>query len=243
MGRLPVKCVKFIALNPSYRMKNVFYLLLLFLVSVKVSAQNEFLNKNNSIKPLNSGSTMNPGSGSTTPSVYTPNVFNTPKPSTSNTGKIPGKQVDMSSDGGFQSPGNDLYKDKLNEKTQKDIEGLTLDRPSYRHDMDMGTFETSSEYVTVYSRDYSEIDGDWVKGWHNDVVVAPAILLDQMYGRGLKIYLTKGKNVIAMEAMNVGAGFPNTAQFMVKDDKGDVLTSNYWALDIGFKAIININKK
>ncbi|MFT3794241.1 hypothetical protein [Flavobacterium sp.] len=221
-------------------MKNAFYLLLLLLVSVKISAQNEFLNKNNSIKPLNSAGSMNPSSGSSSPSVYTPNVFNTPKTETSKSSVIPEKKVDMTAHNQFESPGNDIYKDKLNDKIKADLKDLLV---QYQRNMDLGTFETTSEYVTVYSRDYEAVDGDYVRAWHDEFVIDDAILLGDVYGKGLRIYLHKGRNVIAMEAMNIGTSAPNTAAFYVKDEFGNVLTESMWALDVGYKAVINIDKK
>jgi len=215
-------------------MKNVFYLLLLLFVGANVSAQNEFLNKNNSLAPVGG---INMGTPSSSPSVYTPNVFNKDKPVSASKSIIREKNADMNMKQ-FESPGNDLYKDKLNAKVEGDLKDLSI----YRRDMDMGTFKSKSDYVMIYAKDYGEVDGDYVKGWHNDMVFDPTILLDEFYGKGRMIVLKKGRNVIAMEAMNTGLSGPNTAEFMVKDDKGAIITTSMWALDIGYKAVIVIEK-
>src|SRR6187402_507675 len=91
-------------------------LLLLLAFCVTVSAQNEFLNKSNSITPLNKPNTGMTSGSTTTNSVYTPNVFNTNKKSTTSS-IIPDKPVDMKQPE-FANSGTN-YEKHLNDKLKK----------------------------------------------------------------------------------------------------------------------------
>ena len=48
---------------------------------------------------------------------------------------------------------------------------------------------------------------------------------------------------VDFEALNQGFSGPNTAQFMIFDDKGSLISSNQWKLGTGFKATIIIVKE
>lgn len=216
-------------------------LLLLFVFCTKVSAQNEFLNKTNSIKPLDKPSTGMMSSGSTaTNSVYTPNVFNTDKKKPANSSStIPDKPIDMATEKFANS--NEIYAKKLNDKLQRDEIGMTRDRQAFKRDSNLGKFKTFSKFVTISYRDYGEIDQDFIKVLLNGETVKELIFLESDY-KTVQIDLKQGNNTIEFLALNTGLSFPNTAEFMVKDEQGAIITSNMWALDAGFKAIITVER-
>lgn len=215
-------------------MKNVFSLLLLLFVSAHLSAQNEFLNKNNSLAPVGG---IKMGTPSTSPSVYTPNVFNKDKATSSSKTTIPDKPVDMKTEQFLNS--GDQYKKDLNKKLAREEIGLSADRLAFRKDSDLGHFKTMSKSVTISYRDYGEVDGDIVRIFLNGEVVKELVGLEYDY-KSVKVTLRKGSNQIAFEALNTGMDFPNTAQFRVTDEQGNIITSNMWGLDAGFKAFINV---
>jgi hypothetical protein len=54
--------------------------------------------------------------------------------------------------------------------------------------------------------------------------------------------LIKGFNKVDFEAINQGESGPNTAEFQVYDDKGQLISANQWNLATGFKASIILIK-
>ena len=54
--------------------------------------------------------------------------------------------------------------------------------------------------------------------------------------RGFKIELKQGFIKIEFLALNQGESGPNTAEFMVLDDKGNTIARNVWNLATGSKA-------
>lgn len=224
------------ALNP-IGMKNVFYLLLLLSVSNTVLAQNEFLNKNNSLAPVGG---INMGTPSSSPSVYTPNVFNKDKPAPAPKTNIPEKEVDFTTKQ-FANAG-DVYKEKLNKKLSAEG-GANIDMSQFRRHINLGEIKTQSQYLIVLYRDGgASVDGDEVKLWVNNTVEFPQMYLGFEY-KQLRINLTQGFNKIDFEALNEGLYAPNTATFRIIDDKGAVLASNHWDLATGFKATYMVIKE
>lgn len=178
-------------------------------------------------------------SGSTgTNSVYTPNVFNTNKKTTTSS-VIPEKPVEMKQPEFANSGSN--YEKHLNDKLKKEEIGISADREFYRRDSDLGTFKTISKTVTIYYRDYGDVDQDFIRIYLNGDIIKPMVFLEADY-HSFSVDLQKGSNKIEFEALNVGFGFPNTADFMVTDELGNRITNNMWALDTGFKAIITIDR-
>jgi len=54
--------------------------------------------------------------------------------------------------------------------------------------------------------------------------------------RSIELGLEKGFNKIECEALNEGLSVPNTAEFQLFDDKGNLITMGQWNLATGFKA-------
>jgi len=91
-------------------------------------------------------------------------------------------------------------------------------------------------------RDYGEIDGDKVRVYLNDLIVISEIYLEANY-REVVVNLVNGFNKIEFQALNQGSSGPNTAEFIMFDDKGGVISSNRWNLTTGTKAKIIVTKE
>jgi hypothetical protein len=212
-------------------MKNVFCLLLLLLFCADVSAQNEYLNKNNSLAPVGG---INMGVPSSSPSVYTPNVFNTNKTTSAPKSTIPEKEVDMMNKE-FANPG-ERYVDKLNAREDRG------DFKEFRKNQYFGDFKTKASVAKISCRDFGEVDGDQIKVLVNGKVMVPKIYLGGQYST-IELGLEKGFNKIEFEALNQGLLGPNTAQFLITDENGVAISSNQWNLATGFKATIILVKE
>ena len=75
----------------------------------------------------------------------------------------------------------------------------------------------------------------------NDTIVNPNVWLAGEF-RGFYIDLKKGFNKIEIKALNQGTSGPNTAQFVMYDDKKNVISSNIWNLATGVTASVIIIK-
>lgn len=195
-------------------------------------AQSEFLNKNNSIAPSIKNNDI--GGTSAANSLYTPNVFNTNKPKETTSSIIPEKEIEFKSPE-FANPGA-AYVEKLNRKEDNG------DYREFRKNQYLGDFKSVATSVKISCRDFGEVDGDEIKVWVNDKVMVPKIYLGSNYST-IELGLEKGFNKIDFEALNQGMLGPNTAQFRVVDDKGQLISANQWNLATGFKATIIIFKE
>lgn len=134
----------------------------------------------------------------------------------------------------FANPG-DIIQKRLN---QSDGDGQI----PFKTDQYLGDFRSNGKFVRLICRDYGEIDGDMVRIYVNDMVQVHEILLEANY-REVKIELTNGFNKIDIQALNEGIYAPNTAEFRLFDDKGQLISANYWNLTLGIKASLIITKE
>ncbi|OXA74570.1 hypothetical protein B0A58_10770 [Flavobacterium branchiophilum NBRC 15030 = ATCC 35035] len=146
-------------------------------------------------------------------------------------------QLDMSAGQHFANPNEGLI-DKLNGKNANEV---SKNFKLIRGNQDLGTFNTNSGHVNVKYRDFGEVDGDQIRVYVNGEMIESQILLDSYY-KGFQINLKTGFNKIEFEALNQGLYGPNTAELKVYDDKGSVVSSNYWNLATGFRATIMVMK-
>lgn len=110
-------------------------------------------------------------------------------------------------------------------------------------DQFLGEHKVDTEFVNIVCRDHQFPDGDRVRIYIDDYVVVSNLTLTSQYRR-VKVNLVDGKNKIDIEALNQGESGPNTAEFIVYDDKGNVVSSKEWNLLTGVKAtIIFVNEK
>jgi hypothetical protein len=105
----------------------------------------------------------------------------------------------------------------------------------YKGNQFFGEFKTKSLYIKVLARDFGAEDGDRIKVLVNDVTQVENISLQNQF-QSVQITLQPGFNKVDFEALNQGYSGPNTAEFQVYDDKGDLLSANEWNLATGFKA-------
>ena len=102
-------------------------------------------------------------------------------------------------------------------------------KASAHHDQYLGDFKTKSSYLGLQSRDFGEVDGDYVRIIVNDVVVENSMYLHG-YFKGVNIDLILGLNRIDIIAINEGHFSPNTGHFQVIDNQGNVITDQMWNL-------------
>ncbi|MGL2966346.1 hypothetical protein [Flavobacterium sp. XGLA_31] len=128
------------------------------------------------------------------------------------------------------------YTDNMNRKSN---DGAILER--YKSDTYLGEFKVGTQIIKIACRDHEAPDGDVVRIWLNDKVAVDAILLDENFSE-VFLELKEGINKIEVEAMNQGESGPNTAQFVIFDERGGMVTTNKWNLTTGVKAKLIILK-
>ena len=112
----------------------------------------------------------------------------------------------------------------------------------YKKNQDLGNFKTGSLTAKVRYRDAAYVDGDKIRVYLNDKVIAYEVVLDGDF-KGFEIKLEKGVNKIDFEALNEGFAPPNTAEFEVYNDKGAIISASQWNIGIGYKATIILMKE
>ena len=110
-----------------------------------------------------------------------------------------------------------------------------------KRNQDLGIFKTNSGIAKVRYRDAAYVDGDRIRVYMNYVIIQPEVLLDGDF-KGFDIKLEKGVNRIDFEALNEGYASPNTAQFQIFDDKGNLISENKWNIAEHYKATIILEK-
>ncbi|HJR99711.1 MAG TPA: hypothetical protein VJ780_02145 [Flavobacterium sp.] len=111
-----------------------------------------------------------------------------------------------------------------------------------KRDQDLGLFKTSSGTAKFRYRDAAYVDGDKVRVYLNYVIIQPEVLLNGEE-QGFDVELQKGVNRIDFEAINEGYAAPNTAEFKIYDDAGNIISSNQWNIAQGFKATVIVEKE
>ncbi|TVZ51607.1 hypothetical protein [Dokdonia sp. Hel_I_53] len=143
--------------------------------------------------------------------------------------------------------GNDFAKKDytaLEKKMNKDAVTQRKDvelSPEFYKDQNLGEFRSGSKFVNFVYRDHQYVDGDRVSVTINDTIINPNVWLSGEF-RGFYIDLKKGFNKIDITALNQGSSGPNTAQFIMYDDKRNVISSNIWNLATGVTASVIIIK-
>jgi hypothetical protein len=237
-------------------MKHILFFILFFTV-LNASAQVEFNSGFKSIpapkmdarpKKIPAPEVKKPQTENTDiPSIKTPNVFDntslTPK-SKYQIGEEKSKFT-MSTENDFANPG-DRYVAKMEKDLDKALKdaGLKEGRGTLvKRNISLGDFKTKAEYFIIKFRDFGAIDGDLVKVSSNDRIIQPQLFLDSNF-KQVKIVLDKGFNKLDFEALNIGSLGGNTAEIQVFDDKGNLITNDYWDnLAAGFKASILVTKE
>jgi len=106
----------------------------------------------------------------------------------------------------------------------------------------LGTVTTRSRTVKIEARDHSYVDGDRIKVYLNQQVISDNIGLKSNYFV-LYVKLKDGYNRIDFQALNQGTSGPNTAEFSVYDENGNLLSDKEWNLFTGQTATLGIIKQ
>ena len=164
-------------------------------------------------------------------------------PKVSNNLNFPKKEFSMFPQEQFGNPG-ELYVKQIN-KNIADIK-LSPEEIEQRNgsttDQFLGDFKSGAKFVNVVYRDHGYTDGDIIQVLVNDDIIHPRVYLTGGY-KGFKLDLQKGFNKIDFLALNQGESGPNTAEFQVVDDAGNLVSHNQWNLATGVKATIIIVKE
>jgi hypothetical protein len=201
-------------------MKRILFLIIVIGMSLNGYAQNEFSSKFKAIPPKN----IKPNIKKVIPPKADLPIIAAPKVI---------KKLDVPLDvpkDNFVNP----------EKITKKAENLEV--VTYKKNQNLGTFKTGSLTAKVRYRDAAYVDGDKIRVYLNDKVIAYEVVLDGDF-KGFEIKLEKGINKIDFEALNEGFAPPNTAEFEVYDDKGKIISASQWNLGIDFKATLILMKE
>jgi hypothetical protein len=146
------------------------------------------------------------------------------------------KPFSMFENDGLKDPGQ-LYVERW--KKQAAQSGII----KVMDDQFLGQYNIDAEFVNIVCRDHEYPDGDRVRVLLNGDIVYRDVTLTSSYRR-LKVNLAQGKNQLDILALNQGDSGPNTAEFVVYDDQGNIISSKEWNLLTGVKAtIIFVNYK
>jgi hypothetical protein len=141
----------------------------------------------------------------------------------------------MTENDGLKSPG-EIYEKRWNKEA---VKGGIIREMS---DQFLGEHNVDTKFVNIVCRDHQYPDGDRVQILINGAVIKSNLLLTSSYRR-VEVDLVDGKNTVDIVALNQGDSGPNTAEFVVYDDKGNVISSKEWNLLTGVKATIIFNNE
>ena len=217
-------------------MKATFAFLFLILFSFKGFSQFELPKKTIMIAPIsNPKGKVSPTSSK---AITYPSIFDKKDKllsSVSLLNKKPEEEKSIFEKEQFASPAKG-YTDKMNKQI---TDGKIYDY--YKKDYLLATYKCSTAIAKFALKDFGDPDGDVVRIWLNGDIVTDAITLESGY-REIKLELRNGQNLLVIEALNEGTVSPNTAQFSIFNDKGEMIGNNLSGLLTNVKATIIINK-
>ena len=120
--------------------------------------------------------------------------------------------------------------------------GKNVSIKKFQTSLELGRIETDSKSIRIICRDHSYVDGDRVKLYVNEEVIRRSITLSGGYYT-VHIDLKEGFNRIDIEALNQGSSGPNTAEFKVLGENGEVLADKEWNILTGYIATLVVMKK
>jgi len=138
-----------------------------------------------------------------------------------------------------------FQEDFLDLKTDAAPKYFTKDKKASKEfgkDQYLGEVRTGTSNVTIMYRDHEYVDGDRVRIYVNGDIVKTSVYLSGSFN-GFTFPLQSGFNKVEFQALNQGTSGPNTAQLVIYDDDGTVLSSNQWNLLTGRKATVTIIKE
>ncbi len=148
----------------------------------------------------------------------------------------PKKEFSMIDDSGLRNPG-EIFEKQFNKVAVE--QGLKIETMA---DVFLGDIRNNGKFVKIICRDHEYPDGDMVRVYLNDDIIVPSMVLTSGY-KGFDVHLKPGINKIVFQALNQGESGPNTAEFLVYDDNGNLVSSKKWNLLTGVKATVNVIKE
>jgi hypothetical protein len=122
----------------------------------------------------------------------------------------------------------------------KHFEGVDKTFKKFKTTQNLGTFESNTKYIRIEYRDFGLVDGDRVRVFLNEKEIDGNVHLDGLfYTIHIKLE-EKGYNKIDIQAINQGYVGPNTAEFVVYDDKGNIIAHESWLLKTSEIATLGI---
>lgn len=120
--------------------------------------------------------------------------------------------------------------------------GQDVTHKKLQSNFSLGTVNSTTKTVKIECRDFGLIDGDRIQIFLNNQVVSTNIGLKGNY---FVVYLNleDGFNRIDFQALNQGYSGPNTAEMIVYDAMGNIISSKDWNLSTGETATLGIIKK
>ena len=112
----------------------------------------------------------------------------------------------------------------------------------YQKDFNLGFLETDSNYIIIKCRDHEYIDGDRIRLMINGSIIYSNITLSSNFYI-VDVDLKDGYNNIEFIALNEGEASPNTAQLVVYDEFGELISNKKWLISTGYKATLGVYKK
>lgn len=146
------------------------------------------------------------------------------------------KEFSMIDDNGLRNAG-ELFEQRFNKVAVE--QGLKIETMA---DVFLGEIKSNGAFVKIICRDHEYPDGDLVQVLVNDDIIIPSMLLTSGF-KGFNVTLNPGANKIVFLALNQGDSGPNTAEFIVYDDQGHLVSSKKWNLLTGVKATIMVFKE
>lgn len=160
-------------------------------------------------------------------------------PKDAKTEQSPKKEFSMIVENNLRNPGELFRKQidrqlKFREDDEKSNNGSLVNQF-------LGEYRTTSKAVNIIYRDHQYPDGDAIRVFINKDIVVPTVVLTSGYN-GILLPLDEGINEIDFLALNQGTSGPNTAEFQILDEFGNVIAANQWNLATGVKATITVVK-
>jgi hypothetical protein len=126
---------------------------------------------------------------------------------------------------------------KGSEAEEKQFESQTKPPKSNQFIGDIESYGT--KYLTVRCIDHGTVDGDQVSVKLNGETIRSNISLTGYYTT-FEIRLKSGQNRIDFTALNEGSMSPNTAKFIIIDDKGKTISDKEWNITTNYTATLLI---
>lgn len=124
----------------------------------------------------------------------------------------------------------------------KHFDGVNNSTKTFKTSQNLGTIESNTKFIRIEYRDFGLVDGDIVRIFLNEKRVDSNVHLNgSFYTLHINLKDT-GYNKIDIQAVNQGYAGPNTAEFVVYDDKGNIIAHEAWNLQVGEIATLGIVK-